>query len=288
MFLSHYGISQKRKEEKEILKIDYSYRYWCDMLFEKCIRIFNWSGLTFPQKEIEIRLMLDGYCGFLKDDKLGLMVASGGMSGVTQYFDEFTTFTWSAPTVTNSKPRTIGKDCIVINNTQLRNSLYPRIMRYASLLSHADISLKVALVNLRETNTFASNDQNTAENIRQYHEKSYRGDMDCIIDESLVDNVKNLTEKTNNTNIMDCLDLRNELLRSFFAEIGIQTNKDKKERMIESEVNSNQQMLLFNISDMLSERQKACEEINNMFGTDISVSLSKEFSLINKESEVNE
>ena len=112
--------------------------------------------------------------------------------------------------------------------------------------------------------------------------------MDCIIDESLVDNVKNLTEKTNNTNIMDCLDLRNELLRSFFAEIGIQTNKDKKERMIESEVNSNQQMLLFNISDMLSERQQACEEINNMFGTNISVSLSKEFSLINNESEVNE
>ena len=268
MFLSHYGISQKRKEEKEILKIDYSYKYWCDMLFEKCIRIFNWNGLTFPQKEIEMRLMLDGYCGFLKDEKLGFMVASGGMCGVTQYFDEFTTFTWSAPTVTNSKPRTIGKDCIVINNTQLRNSLYPMIMRYASLLSHADISLKVALVNLREYNTFASNDQNTAENIRQYHEK--------------------LTEKTNNTNIMDCLDLRNELLRSFFAEIGIQTNKDKKERMIESEVNSNQQMLLFNISDMLSERQKACEEINNMFGTNISVSLSKEFSLINNESEVNE
>lgn len=288
MFLSHYGISQKRKEEKEILKIDYSYSYYCDMLFEKCIRIFNWSGLVFPQKEIEIRLMLDGYCGFLKDDKLGLMVASGGMSGVTQYFDEFTTFTWSAPTVTENKPRTIGKDCIVINNTQLRNSLYPMIMRYASLLSHADISLKVALVNLRETNTFASNDQNTAENIRQYHEKSYRGDMDCIIDESLIDNIKNLTEKINNTNIMDCLDLRNELLRSFFAEIGIQTNKDKKERMIESEVNSNQQMLLFNISDMLSERQKACEEINNMFGTNISVSLSKEFSLINEESEAEE
>ena len=251
MFLSHYGISQNRKEEKEIVKIDYSYKYWCDMLFEKCIRIFNWSGLTFPQKEIEIRLMLDGYCGFLKDSKLGLMVASGGMSGVTQYFDEFTTFTWSAPTVTENKSRTIGKDCIVINNTQLRNSLYPMIMRYASLLSHADISLKVALVNLRETNTFASNDQNTAENIRQYHEKAYKGELDCIIDESLVENVKNLAEKTNNTNIMDCLDLRNELLRSFFAEIGIQTNKDKKERMIESEVNSNQQMLLFNISDML-------------------------------------
>ena len=57
MFLSHYGISQKRKEEKEILIIDYSYKYWCDMLVEECIRMFKWSGLAFPQKEIEIRLM---------------------------------------------------------------------------------------------------------------------------------------------------------------------------------------------------------------------------------------
>ena len=52
---------------------------------------------------------------------------------------------------------------------------------------------------------------------------------------------------------------------------------DKKERMIESEVDSNNQLLLFNISDMLAERKKACEEINKLFGTNITVELSDEF-----------
>ena len=76
-----------------------------------------------------------------KDNKVGLMDASGGMSGPTQYYDEFTTFNWSAPTVANTKSRTIGKDCVIINNNQLRNPILPMVLRYASLLAHADISL---------------------------------------------------------------------------------------------------------------------------------------------------
>ena len=47
--------------------------------------------------------------------------------------------------------------------------------------------------------------------------------------------------------------------------------------MIESEVDSNNQLLLFNISDMLAERKKACEEINKLFDTSITVELSDEF-----------
>ena len=47
--------------------------------------------------------------------------------------------------------------------------------------------------------------------------------------------------------------------------------------MIESEVDSNNQLLLFNISDMLAERKKACEEINKLFGINITVELSEEF-----------
>ena len=47
--------------------------------------------------------------------------------------------------------------------------------------------------------------------------------------------------------------------------------------MIESEVDSNNQLLLFNISDMLGERKKACDEINKLFGTSITVELSDEF-----------
>ena len=275
MYLSHYGLG--KKAEKDILKLDYSFRYWREMLFEKCMRIFTWSGLPFPQKEIESRLLINGYCGFLKDSKVGFMVANGGMSGVTQYYDEFTAFNWSAPAVANTKSRSIGKDCVIINNNQLRNPILPMVLRYASLLAHADISLKCALINTRETNTYASSDENTAENINKYYERLYNGDSASILDESLIESVKNISNRESTTAIKDCLSARTDLLSNFFKEIGVKSANDKKERMIESEVDSNNQLLLFNISDMLAERKKACEEINKLFGTNITVELSDEF-----------
>ena len=275
MFLSKYKLN--KKVEKDILKLDYSFNYWSDMLFEKCMRIFTWTGLPFPQKEIESRLLIDGYCGFLKDSKAGLMVASGGMSGVTQYYDEFTMFNRSAPAVANTKSRTIGKDCIIINNNQLRNPILPMVLRYASLLAHADMSLKCALINTRETNTYASNDENTAENISNYYDRLYNGESAAILDESLIESVKNISNRESTTAIKDCLSARTDLLSNFFKEIGVKSANDKKERMIESEVDSNNQLLLFNISDMLAERKKACEEINKLFGTSINVELSDEF-----------
>ena len=241
------------------------------------MRIFTWTGLPFPQKEIESRLLINGYCGFLKDSKKGLMVANGGMSGVTQYYDEFTNFNWSAPTVADTKSRVIGQDCIIINNNQLRNPIMPMVLRYASLLAHADISLKCALINTRETNTYASSDENTAENINKYYDRLYNGDSASILDESLIESVKNISNRENTTAIKDCLSARTDLLSNFFKEIGVKSANDKKERMIESEVDSNNQLLLFNISDMLAERKKACEEINRIFGTNITVELSDEF-----------
>lgn len=275
MYLTKYGLG--KKAEKDILKLDYSFKYWSDMLFEKCMRIFTWTGLPFPQKEIESRLLIDGYCGFLKDNKVGLMVASGGMSGVTQYYDEFTTFNWSAVGVASTKSRTINRDCVIINNNQLRNPILPMVLRYASLLAHADISLKCALVNTRETNTYASSDENTTENINRYYDKLYNGDSASILDESLIESVKNISNRENTTAIKDCLSARTDLLSNFFKEIGVKSANDKKERMIESEVDINNQLLLFNISDMLAERKKACEEINKLFGTNITVELSDEF-----------
>ena len=79
---------------------------------------------------------------------------------------------------------------------------------------------------------------------------------------------------------MDCIDARNELLRMFYNDIGVRFTKDKKERMIESEVSSDNQMLLFNISDMLHQREKASAEINKLFNLNTSVTLSKEFKLL--------
>lgn len=282
MFLNYYGLTENKKFEKDQLKIEKSYKYWQDSLFEKCMRIFVWEGLPFPQKEIELRLLINGYCGFVNDRLLGYLVTNGSMNGTTQYFDEFKNFTYSVVGGSGGNPL-INKECVIINNTQIRNPLLPMICRTASLLSHTEISLKCALVNLRENNTFTTSDENTADNIRAYRQKCYDGDLDVILDESLINSVQSLSNSTNNSlGVKECLDARNEILRSFFNSIGVRYTKEKSERMITNEVESDTQLLLINIKDMLSERQMACEEINKLFNLNISVKLSDEFRLIER------
>lgn len=294
MFLSEYreNLKEIKKEEKEEMKLPLSISYWTDMLFEKAIRIFEWSGdLPFPQKEIEMRLLLYGYCGYVKDTAVGEMVVSSGMSVPTQYWDEFKEFTYAAATA-NGGTRKIGEDCVIINNTALRNPLLPMIKRYANLLAHTDVSLKMSLVNLRVKNIISTDSQSTAESYRTMFEKFYNGDVDAIMDDGLLKKgnggIDNLAlNSSGSLGVMDCIDARNELLRMFFNEIGVRYNRDKKERMIESEVENDEQMLLLNIGDMLKQRKKACEEINKIFGRNISVDLSPEFKMIEKKEGVD-
>ena len=58
--------------------------------------------------------------------------------------------------------------------------------------------------------------------------------------------------------------------------------------MITDEVSDDNQMLLFNINDMLHQREKACEEINTVFGLQVSVKLSDEFNIIKNDEGVTD
>lgn len=281
MFLSTYNLGKKEiKEEKTIINTGNSYAYWKDILFEKCIRIFEWKGIPFPQKEIEIRALAEGYCGIVDDAIKGLMVATGGMSGPTQYWDEFTDFTYSAATAMGGTKK-IDKNCVIINNTTLRNSIIPLIERYASLLAHADVSLKCALVNLRNVDVFSAEDNGTADSVQEYYNKLYAGEPKVIIDDGLTDGIKNIANThSSGFGVKESIDARNDLLRSFYNEIGVNYSRDKKERMIVDEVASNNQMLLLNVNDMLKQRKEAVEKMNNIFGLKASVDFSEEYKLL--------
>ena len=283
MFLNQYANNINKKDEKEELKLDKSIQFWKEALFEKAIRIFVWDGLPFPQKEIEIRLLLNGFCGFLKDAQAGIMVATGSMSGVTHYYDEFTQFTYAAPKAFGGTKK-IDSECVIINNTALRNPLYPLIFRYACLLAHTDISIKCALINMRYTDLFSTDDESTAENVRAVREKIYNGDYDCIVDKSIISSLDNKANSaTGNMTVKDALEVKTELLKSFYNEIGVRYVRDKKERMISDEIENDEQMLLLNINDMKYQREKACKKINELFGLNVSVKLSPEFEIIEKE-----
>ena len=84
----------------------------------------------------------------------------------------------------------------------------------------------------------------------------------------------------NPTIALDTIEARQDILRSFFAEIGLRMVKDKRGNMIADEVSSSDMLLMFNISDMLKCRQAAAKNISECFGLNISVKLSPEFDVL--------
>lgn len=255
-----------------------------DMYYERCVerlvRLFEWTGLPFPAHELEIRTLLEGYGAVVKDEKRGMMTAWGGMSGPTQYADYFKFFTYAAPTA-DGGIKTIGKDCVIMRNNQLASSMASWIGRYAELYAHNDISLRMALINSRYQDILKTTDASKEETIKAWYKGLESGDPLAIIDDSplseFMDGQGDITTlqltHTGEVDFTRFTELENELTRSYYRDIGIRWNKDKKSNLVAGEVEQDDMLLEFNISDMLDSRKKFCEEYNKVFNGGVSVEL---------------
>lgn len=256
-------------------------------LLEKCVRIFEWSGLPFEQKVIEIPVLMLGYAGFCFDDLWDdFICVPGGLKGVTPFPDVFTEFVYAAPKCKGGTkliyPQQSVGNCVLINNTTLRNSIAPLISRYANLLAHAETSIKDALINIRYNEVMTAEDDAEAATLKAWHNKVIQGEFAPVPDSKILNRppVIPLSLTGKGQIALDTIEARNEILRSFFQEIGLRMNKDKRGNMIEDEVSANDATLLFNISDMLKQRKAAAENINRRFDLDVSVELAKEFDYL--------
>jgi hypothetical protein len=251
------------------------YKYWRNSLFERVMRLFIWENTDEVEpKEIEMRLTLQGHCGITKlDGKLTAMF--GSFYGVTKYQDEYKNYMVRCPIYSGS--RTIGKDIIVINNNALRNATYNLIHHYAVLLGHNETTLINALINARDSGGVpVASTEKQKKSISEYQAKVFNGQYGIVTD------IGNLgiqylgTDKRTGQNIIDIIEVREKLIKSFYSDIGVRSAFEKRNNTVAAEVEADTSLLLLNLSDMLKCREKACDEINKMFGTNWKVHIAEE------------
>ena len=79
----------------------------------------------------------------------------------------------------------------------------------------------------------------------------------------------------------DLMDAKNRILNEFLTFMGIvNTNSDKRERMIVTEASAPFGQIELARKSYLNERVKAIEEVNRLFGTEITVDFDSEIPLV--------
>lgn len=267
------------------------YKYWVRTLTEKCLGMFTYTGLpeTLPDYEIELRLIETGYCAVFEgkdhvtQKKIGLVTSYGGLSGIDMYYKP-TKFVYAQP-VLGSANLDIHKDVAVIYNNQL-DSLTPLglrelIQRYARMLADIDSSINIYTVNTRAMTMNIANNEKTAKALDEVMKKMRFGEYATINEGSILDCIRTIPTAPNTNNVLtELLVTRESMLKAFYREIGIKSSIEKKERMITNEVESDNQILLINQSDMLAFRKKGVAEINKLFNQKITVEIAEEYQPI--------
>ena len=254
------------------------YLYWRQQLFERVMRLFVWENTgDVKPKEIEQRLILSGTCGITKYN--GQLTAFfGSFYGPTVYQDEFTNYIVHSPVF--SKDFKVDKDITVIDNSALRNPVFPLIHHYAILLAQNEVSLCDAMVNIRDINGIpVAQNENQRASILNYKGKLFEGKYDVVMDPAFLGvEYKGTSSSANSQIIVDLIQAKKDILSNFYSDIGIRSAFVKKSNTVESEVEADTTLLLLNLSDMLDSRQKGAEKVNDMFGTNWSVKIADEIN----------
>lgn len=253
-----------------------AYEYWKEQLFERAIHRFHWKCGDVPEREIEIALASNGLCGVTNriEDK---MIAFAGYwnGGITQYYDDFTKFSIMSPK--QSKTFEVGKDIVVIRGNSTTSSLLPLICKYAEMLAHVEISIISTLINGRDSGGIPiAGRTNQVAAIENYRKSLVEGDIKPILDPAFSGVQFVGVNKNTTLDIKALVEVRENILNSYYNDIGVKTSWNKKGNMIVEEVRANNPMLLLNINDELENRKKGCEEINELFGENWDVELAPE------------
>ena len=267
--------------------------YWRENLFERIMRLFVWEGTEpVPAKEIEQRLLIQGHCGIFnfKDPTTGiteLTAMFGNFYGVGKYMDELPKYMMRCPVWSGST--IVGKNSIIISNNSLKNPCLELVNHYAYLLAHTDVSLARAMINCRDAGgvpVATSEKQKT--DIECYNRKLYNGEDGVIIDFGALGVEYAGADRHTQQTITDIMDVRQRILKNFYADIGVRASFEKRSNATVNEVEADTSMLLLNIADMIESRKRGADAVNNMFGTDWRVEVAKEIQYNNEGSAEDE
>lgn len=282
---------RKVKNMYDVSDVSTGYDYWFFKILNLLLQMFEYENLpeSLPAREIECNLLLTGHCCIIPVNDGTLFAPLSSIYGYDRYYQP-DRMVFANPIVNSSREWKIGKNCEIIYNSSLKdsiwyiktdNGLYTFIGRYARQLADIESTLNIYMVNARLTSAPVTDDNNVAQSIKAFFKGLISGKREIITDSSMIENFRNVefAKPVTGDKANDWLVARDKILEQMYRDLGIRMYNPKRAQVTESELESNDQLLLIAADDMLKSRQEGIDRVNKMFGTSIEVYLSEKFDI---------
>lgn len=249
----------------------------------KSLTMFEWSNLpdTIPAVELEKMLQINGYA-VLAEYQGKLYAFQAGFSGQDPY-NQPTKAIVNNPALKNNTTYTIGEDCIVIKNDDMKQGLNGIYEYYGQRLIENQITMLMTDYNLRMPFTISSSDDQTTQSAKMYLKKIIDGSLGVIGEQKLFKALSvTPTNSKQTATFADLYGYQQFIIAQLNNTIGLATNNNmKRERLTTNEIEVNKNASYPLVDNMLKNRQQAVDAINEMFNTDIRVEYSSIWRGIN-------
>lgn len=254
-------------------------RYFTKYLLQKAMSVFEWDLPETWNKDYFLYVLYCwGYVAVINTDKFGVIPQGCGLKGYDVFYAP-TRAVIANPLLSGILEPRIGTQCELLKLQPDFSGILDLVGHYAEQMALASQSVSVNLLNSKLSYVFTAKTKALAESLKKMYDQIASGEPAVVIDSRLKNAAdgeetwKAFEQNVGGNYIVTNLlaDLR-KIEAMFDTEIGIpNANTDKRERLIQDEVNANNIETYSKCAMWLENLQDACKRVNDMFGLSISV-----------------
>ena len=254
-------------------------RYFTKYLLQKAMSVFEWDLPETWNKDYFLYVLYCwGYVAVVNTDKFGVIPQGCGLKGYDVFYAP-THAVIANPLLSGILEPRIGTQCELLKLQPDFSGILDLVGHYAEQMALASQSVSVNLLNSKLSYVFTAKTKALAESLKKMYDQIASGEPAVVIDSRLKNAAdgeetwKAFEQNVGGNYIVTNLlaDLR-KIEAMFDTEIGIpNANTDKRERLIQDEVNANNIETYSKCAMWLENLQDACKKVNDMFGLSIAV-----------------
>ena len=252
--------------------------YFRRYLIQKAIAVFKWKmPKEWAQNYILYMLYCWGYLAIVNTDKFGVIAQGCSLAGYDVFYQP-TRAIISNPLLTGILEPKIGQQCTLLRLQPDYGGIMDKVNFYADMLALSAETAGTNLFNSKLAYVFGATNKADAESFKKMFDNIASGEPAQFIGKSLFNedgspNWMMFNQDLRSSYIAgDILEDMRKWELKFCSDLGIpNSNTEKKERLITSEVESNNVEVKLWADLALESLKKGCKEARDMFGVDLDV-----------------